>query len=93
MLDENYWVKLIIELSGALSLAVLDGKQYLAQIRGDIEANKVALEPLQRRIQALEKQLKSAKNEYEILKNATAFFIRNNPALLWFQRWWSPIIP
>ena len=83
MVDEGYSANQIIELSGACSSAVARWKkQYLAELEGDIQPNKTALDPLERRIQELEKQLKSAKKDNEILKKATAFFIRDNPALL-----------
>ena len=83
MVDEGYSANQIIEISGACSSAVARWKkQYLAELKGDIQPNKTALDPLERRIQELEKQLKSAKKDNEILKKATAFFIRDNPALL-----------
>jgi transposase len=82
MVDENYTNAQIIELSGACSSAVSRWKkQYLAEIKGDTTPSKTALDPQLRRIQTLEKQLKLAKRDNEILKKATAFFIRENPAL------------
>lgn len=44
-------------------------------------AIKPHLPPENRRIQELEKQLAQAKSNNELLKKATAFFIRDNPAL------------
>ena len=83
MVDEDYSVKQIIELSGACSSAVARWKkQYLSELEGVVQSNKTALDPQERRIQKLEKQLKSARKDNEILKKATAFFIRDNPALL-----------
>ena len=82
MVDENYSNNQIIELSGASSSAVVRWKkQYLAEKSGEISPNKVALDPLVRRIQELEGQLVEAQKDNEILKKATAFFIRDNPAL------------
>jgi transposase len=83
MVDEDYSVKQIIELSGACSSAVARWKkQHLSELEGVVQSNKTALDPQERRIQKLEKQLKSARKDNEILKKATAFFIRDNPALL-----------
>jgi len=83
MVNEGYSTNQIIELSGACSSAVTGWKkQYAAELEGNIQPNKRPLDPLERRIQELEKQLKSAKKDNEILKKATAFFIRDNPALL-----------
>ena len=42
---------------------------------------ETALDPQLRRIQELEKQLAEARKDTELLKKATAFFIRDNPAL------------
>jgi transposase len=41
----------------------------------------VALDCDKRRIQILEKQLADSKRDVALLKKATAFFIRDNPAL------------
>lgn len=82
MVKENYSNNQIIELSGASSSAVVRWKkQYIAEKSSEIPANKVALDPQLRRIQELERQLAEAKEDNEILKKATAFFIRDNPAL------------
>ena len=83
MVNEGYSTNQIIELSGACSSAVAHWKkQYAAELEGNIQPNKMPLAPLERGIQELEKQLKSAQKDNEILKKATAFFIRDNPALL-----------
>ena len=83
MVEENYSKKQIIELSGASSSAVVRWeKQYLAEKKGEISSDKIAIDPQIRRIQELEKQLAEAKKDNELLKKATAFFIRDNPALL-----------
>ena len=82
MIDDNYSNQQIIELSGASSSAVVRWKkQYLAEIKGEFPTNKTALDPQARRIQELERALADAKKDNEILKKATAFFIRDNPAL------------
>lgn len=82
MVEENYSNNQIMELSGASSSAVVRWKkQYLDEQKGRTPSNKVALDPQKRRIQELEKQLAEAKKDNEILKKATAFFIRDNPAL------------
>lgn len=82
MVEENYSNNQIIELSGASSSAVVRWKkQYLDEKKGEIPSDKIALDPQIRRIQELEQQLAEAKKDNEILKKATAFFIRDNPAL------------
>ena len=83
MIEDNYSNQQIMELSGASSSAVVRWKkQCLAEKNGDIPAaGKVALDPQMRRIQELERALCEAKKDNEILKKATAFFIRDNPAL------------
>jgi len=82
MVEENYSNNQIIELSGASSSAVVRWKkQYLAEVAGEMSPGKVALDPQIKRIQELEQQLAEAKKDNEILKKATAFFIRDNPAL------------
>ena len=82
MVEEHYSNNQIIELSGASSSAVVRWKkQYLAEKKGDIPSYKIALDPQIKRIQELEKQLAEAKKDNELLKKATAFFIRDNPAL------------
>ena len=82
MTEENYTTKQIMDISGAGSTAVNRWKkQYLSEQFGETNKKKVALDPQLRRIQELERQLKEAKEDNEILKKATAFFIRDNPAL------------
>jgi transposase len=82
MVEESYSNNQIIELSGASSSAVVRWKkQYLAKKSGETLPNLVALDPRIRRIQELEDQLAEAKKDNDILKKATAFFIRDNPAL------------
>jgi len=83
MVNEGYSTNQIIEHSGASSSAVARWKkQYAAELEGNIQPNKTPLDPLKRHIQEFEKQLKSAKKDNEILKKATAFFIRDNPDFL-----------
>ena len=82
MVDEHYSNQQIVEISGASPSAVVRWKsQYLAEKKGNISPKKTALDPQIRRIQELEKQLADAKEDNELLKKATAFFIRDNPAL------------
>jgi len=82
MVDENYSNNQIMELSGASSSAVVRWKkQYLDERKGKVSPDKTALDPQLRRIQELEKQLAEARKDTELLKKATAFFIRDNPAL------------
>lgn len=82
MIEDNYSNQQIIDLSGASSSAVVRWKkQYLAEKKGNTPEGKVALDPQMRRIQELERALSEAKKDNDILKKATAFFIRDNPAL------------
>jgi len=82
MVDEHYTNQQIIELSGAGPTAVSRWKkQYLAEQRGEVAEGKTALNADKRRIQELEKQLADSKMDVVLLKKATAFFIRDNPAL------------
>ena len=82
MVDENYSNNQIMELSGASSSAVVRWKkQYLDERKGKVSPDKTALDPQLRRIQELEKLLAEARKDTELLKKATAFFIRDNPAL------------
>ena len=75
MVNEGYSTNQIIELSGACSSAVARWKkEYSAELEGNIQPKKMPLDPLERRIQELEKQLKSAQKDNEILKKAVAFF-------------------
>lgn len=71
-----------MDLSGAGPTAVARWKsQYLAEQRGEVIQGKVALGSDKRRIQELEKQLADSRMDVALLKKATAFFIRDNPAL------------
>jgi len=71
-----------MDLSGAGPTAVSRWKQQLvAEQRGEVVEGKTALNADKRRIQALEKQLAESKMDVVLLKKATAFFIRDNPAL------------
>ena len=82
MVEENYSNQQIIEMSGAGYTAVSRWKQqFLAELKGNVVEGKAALDPDKRRIQTLEKQLAESKMDVELLKKATAFFIRDNPAL------------
>jgi len=82
MVVESYSTKKIMEISGAGSSAVARWrKQYLEELQGQTPEGKKAFTPDQQRIQELEKQLRRAKRDNEILKKATAFFVRDSSAL------------
>jgi transposase-like protein len=82
MVEEGYTNKQIEEMSGAGKSAVSRWKQqYLSELDGKSLGNVQALTPEQQRIQLLEKQLQRALRDNDILKKATAFFIRDNQNL------------
>jgi len=82
MVEENYTNKQIMEISGAGATAVRRWKnQYLSELNGQTPHGKRAMTPEQQRIQELEKQLWRAKRDNEILKKATAFFVRESNSL------------
>jgi transposase len=82
MVEENYTYKQIQDMSGACSSAVSRWKkQYRLELSDHTPEGVSALTPDQQRIQSLEKQLKRAQRDNEILKKATAFFIRDNQNL------------
>lgn len=82
MVDENYTNKQIQNISGACSSAISRWKrQYKSEKEGYTPDKSYALTHEQQRIQKLEKELKRAKRDNEILKKAAAFFIRDNPNL------------
>lgn len=82
MVNEGYTNQQIREISGAGSTAVSRWKrQYLSEINEETPRGKQALTAEQQKIQALEKQLWRAKRDNEILKKATAFFVRDNSNL------------
>jgi len=77
MVESGYTNKQIMEISGAGSTAVRRWKkQYLEELNGITPQGKKALTADQKYIQELEKQLRQAKRDNEILKKATAFFVR-----------------
>lgn len=79
MIDEGYSTKKIMEISGAGYTAVSRWKkQYVAELAGETPQGKAALTPEQQKIQALEKELWRAKRDNDILKKATAFFVRDS---------------
>jgi transposase len=83
MVEENYTYKQIQAMSGACSSAVARWKkQYKLELSGHTPEATTALTPVQQRIQSLEKQLKRAQRDNDILKKATAFFIRDNQLLI-----------
>ncbi len=82
MVNEGYTNKQILEISGAGDSAVRRWKkQYLDELNGNTPQDKQALSPEQQKIQRLEKQLWRAHRDNEILKKATAFFVRDNSNL------------
>lgn len=82
MVNEGYTNKQIMEISGAGESAVGRWKrQYLDELNGNTPQDKQALTPEHQKIQQLEKQLWRAKRDNEILKKATAFFVRENSNL------------
>ena len=82
MIDEGYSNQQIMDISGASKSAVSSWRsQYKKEIQGITPAGIAALTPEQQRIQELEKQLKRAQRDNEILKKATAFFVRDNQNL------------
>ena len=82
MIDEGYNNKQVQDISGASESAVSRWKkQYKDELAGNTPEVNVAMTPEQQRIQALEKQLKRAQRDNDILKKAAAFFIRDNPSL------------
>ena len=82
MVEENYTIQQVMDLSFAGSTAVSRWKQqFLAEQRGEFVGGKAALDVDKRRIQELEKQLAESRMDVALLKKATAFFIRDNPAL------------
>ena len=79
MINENYSNQHIMNISGASKSAVSRWRQqYIQELDGITPKGKSALTPDQQRIQELEKQLKRAQRDNEILKKATAFFVRDN---------------
>lgn len=81
MVHEGYSNQEIERISGACKSAIGRWKkQYQEELSG-ITPKGSALTPEHQRIQALEKQLKRAQRDNEILKKATAFFIRDNRSL------------
>ena len=82
MVHDGYTVLQVMEISGACDSAVSRWKrQYLDEIDGHTPSNKIAITPEHQRIQLLEKQLKRAQRDNDILKKAAAFFILENSNL------------
>jgi len=77
MVKEGYSTKQVQEISGAGATAVSRWKaQYLEELKGVTPQGKKALTPEQQEIQDLRKQLWRAKRDNDILKKATAIFVR-----------------
>ena len=82
LVNEGYSNKQVMEISGAGATAVSRWKkQYSKELKGITPQGKKALTADQQRIQDLEKQLWRAKRDNEILKKATAFFVKENSDL------------
>jgi transposase len=82
MVHERYTNKKIMVISGACSSAVSRWKkQYLAELNGKTPESGQALTSEQQKIQLLEKQLWRSQRDNEILKKATALFVKDNPLL------------
>ena len=82
MINDNYTKQQVMDISGAGATAVSRWKkQYLAELNGETHQGVKAMTPEQQRIQELEKQLWRAKRDNEILKKATAFFVRDSKNL------------
>ena len=82
MVDDGYSTLQIMEISGACESAVSRWKrQYINELDGNTPSNKMAITPEHQRIQELEKQLKRAQRDNDILKKAAAFFILENSNL------------
>ena len=82
MVEEGYTNQQIQEISGAGKSAVSRWKlQYQSELLGNSPGNSKAITEDKQRIQELEKQLKRALRDNDILKKATAFFIRDNQNL------------
>jgi len=79
MVNEGYTNKQIMKISGAGPSAVTRWKnQYQQELKGETPEGIKAFTADQQRIQDLEKQLWRAKRDNEILKKATALFVRDS---------------
>lgn len=79
MVEDGYSNQQNQEISGACSSAIVRWKrQYKAEKQGVTPQNQKAITPEQQRIQELEKQLARAHRDIDILKKASALFIRDN---------------
>ncbi len=70
------------KFAGASASAVTRWKsQYRQELKGETPQDTKAMTPEQIKIQSLEKQLREAKKNNDLLKKAAAYFIRDNSAL------------
>lgn len=68
MVENNYTNKQIMEISGAAASAVTRWKrQYLAEQRGELVADKIPLDADKRRIRELEKLLAESQEDVRLL--------------------------
>ena len=82
MFEDGYTNQQIREISGASASAVTRWKsQYRQELKGETPQDTKAMTPEQIKIQSLEKQLREAKKDNDLLKKAAAYFIRDNSAL------------
>lgn len=82
MVHERYTNKKIMVISGASSSAVSRWKkQHLAELNGETPESGKALTSEQQKIQLLEKQLWRSQRNHDILKKATALFVKDHPLL------------
>ena len=82
MVEDGFTNAQIQEMSGASSSAITRWKtNYRRELEGETPQDKKAITPEQQKIQSLEKQLREAQKDNELLKKAAAFFIRDNNAL------------
>lgn len=79
MVENGYSNKQIEEISGASSSAITRWKrQYNDEKQGIMFNHKKALTPELQKLQELEKKLARANRDIDILKKASALFIRDN---------------
>ena len=69
IINDGYTTRQIIELCGASSSSINRWKkQYIQELEGTTPQDRKALTPEQTEIQSLQKQLREAKKDIEILK-------------------------
>ena len=77
MVDDGFSIDQVMEISGASESAVKRWKkQYQEEKQGILTQHASGLTPAHQRIKALEKQLARANRDIDILKKATALFVK-----------------